>query len=104
MRRIGYRFFTLLFVMLSLGVLAYSQTDRATITGTVRDTTGAVLPGAAVKATNIDTMAVYTSPTNEDGVYTIPSLPVGHYTLAVSRDGFKAYARTGLAQIGRAHV
>ncbi|MDR3754254.1 MAG: carboxypeptidase regulatory-like domain-containing protein [Terracidiphilus sp.] len=99
MRRIGYRFFTLLFVMLSLGVLAYSQTDRATITGTVRDTTGAVLPGAAVKATNIDTMAAYTSPSNEDGVYTIPSLPVGHYTLAVSRDGFKAYTRTGIAPV-----
>src|SRR5215469_13662253 len=88
-RGIGCRFYIWLFLLLSAGVLAYGQTDRATITGTVKDQAGAVLPGATVTATNADTMAMFTGLTNGDGIYTIPSLPVGHYKLVVARDGFR---------------
>ena len=99
MRRIGCKLFTLLFVLLSIGVLANAQTDRATITGTVKDPTGAILPGAAVIVTNADTKSIFTSPTNGDGVYTLPSLPVGNYVLEVRTPGFKTYTRTGISPL-----
>jgi hypothetical protein len=99
MRRIGCKFYTLLFAMLMIGVLAYGQSDRATITGTVKDHTGAVLPGATVTATSADTGAIFTSPTNGDGVYTISSLPVGGYTLEVNHAGFRNYTLTGISPV-----
>ena len=64
MRGIGRKFYTLLFVMLSIGVLARSQTDGATITGTVKDSAEAVLPGVAVVVTNADTRLYSLVPRN----------------------------------------
>src|SRR5208337_3482486 len=97
MRRIGIKFYGTLFVLLSIGVLAYGQTDRATITGTVSDQAGAVLQGASVTVTNADTKAVFTTATNADGIYSVSSLPVGNYALEVRHDGFKAYSRVGIS-------
>lgn len=99
MRGIRIKLYTLLFAMLSVGISAYGQTDRATITGTISDQVGALLPGAIVTVTSADTRAVFTSSTNRDGVYTIPSLPVGSYTLAVSHEGFRTYTRTGISPV-----
>lgn len=99
MRRVSFIFCGVLFLLLSIGVLANAQSDRATITGTVKDSAGAVLPGATVTLTNTDTKAVYIAPTNEDGVYTIPGLPLGAYTLGVSHSGFKTYTRTGISPV-----
>ncbi len=84
---------------LACAISAVAQTDRATITGTVTDSTGAVLQGANVNATNADTKAVFTGLTNGNGVYTIPSLPVGNYVLEVSHDGFKTYTRAGISPV-----
>lgn len=81
------------------GALAHGQTDRATITGTVSDQTGAVLPGAAVTATETSTGAVFSSVTNANGVYSISSLPVGSYTLAIRREGFTEYLRSGILPV-----
>jgi hypothetical protein len=99
MRRFSFRFCTLLFLLLSIGFVAKAQTDRATITGTVKDQAGAVLSGVTVTATNTGTKAAFTTDTNGDGVYTIPSLPVGDYSLEVSHNGFKTYTRTGLSPV-----
>ncbi|HWB95848.1 MAG TPA: carboxypeptidase regulatory-like domain-containing protein, partial [Bryobacteraceae bacterium] len=88
-------------LLLALGcaISATAQTDRATVTGTVTDSTGAVMPNASVTMTNAGTKAVFTTPTNGNGVYTIPSLPVGLYTLEVRHEGFKTYTRTGIAPV-----
>src|ERR1035441_3158652 len=99
MRQTRNRLFSLLFVLLSIGILAHSQTDRATITGTVKDPAGAVLPGATVTATNVGTNAVFTTPTNGEGVYTIPGMPVGEYRLDVSLAGFKTYTQIGISPV-----
>ncbi len=99
MRGIRIKFYGMLFALLSIGILAHSQTDRATITGTVSDQAGAVLLGATVTVTNADTKVVVKTPTNEDGVYNIPSLPIGIYTLEVSHEGFKTYTRTGISPV-----
>ena len=49
-------------------MMAVAQTDRATITGTVTDTSQAALPNAQVTVTNTDTRAVFTSVSNSNGV------------------------------------
>jgi hypothetical protein len=76
--------------------LLFAQADRATITGMVRDPSGAALTGVAVRAANTATGIVFTSHTNEVGIYTISGLPVGSYTIQMSQTGFKEYKRTDI--------
>ena len=70
--------------------LAYSQTTFASITGTVTDATGAVVPGAAVTATNVATNIKTGSKANDAGAYTIPQLIEGTYTVRAEAAGFKS--------------
>ena len=73
-----------------------AQGDRGTITGTVSDPAGGVIPGAAIKATNIETGLSYEAATTETGNYTLAQLPVGVYQLSCSLTGFKQFVRTGI--------
>jgi carboxypeptidase family protein/TonB-dependent receptor-like protein len=66
------------------------------ISGTVKDATGATVAGATVTATNADTGIAQTQPTNTAGFYSFQSLPLGHYTIEVEQPGFKAFRQTGL--------
>jgi hypothetical protein len=66
------------------------------ISGTVRDSSGAVLPGVEVKVTNTDTTATRTVITSETGSYVIPNLPVGPYRLEASLAGFSTYVQSGI--------
>src|SRR5215468_3274751 len=75
---------------------AFAQTDRGTITGTVSDPTNAVIPGASVVATNVETGAKYDTVSTETGNYTLAQLPSGNYQLSVELPGFKKYVRQGL--------
>jgi hypothetical protein len=68
----------------------------ASISGTVTDPSGAVVPGVTVIATNVDTGVATTLATNSQGFYSFQSLPLGNYTISVQQSGFKAYAQTGL--------
>lgn len=99
MRGIGIKVCTLFAIMLSTSVLIYGQTDRATVTGTVKDPAGAVLPGVNVTITNAATAIVFRSRTNRDGIYTIPGLPIGIYTLQMRHTGFKTYTRTDISPV-----
>ncbi len=72
------------------------QSDRGTITGTVSDPAGAVVPAAAVEARNTETAAVYPVAASSTGNYTIPELPSGTYELTVTAPGFKKFIRPGL--------
>lgn len=67
----------------------HAQLSRATLTGTVKDTTGAAIPGASVTLKDIATGAVVTRTTDADGNYTITDQEVGHYSLTVSLARFK---------------
>ncbi|HXK59832.1 MAG TPA: carboxypeptidase regulatory-like domain-containing protein [Acidobacteriota bacterium] len=69
--------------------IAYSQGHLGTILGTVRDGTGAVVPGAEVQVTNILTGLKRNSITDDQGNYSIPALQVGDYTVSTSMPGFK---------------
>jgi hypothetical protein len=65
------------------------------INGTVSDSSGAVVPNAAVTITNTATNATRTAVTDEGGFYTVTSLPVGTYTVTVERSGFKKANQAG---------
>jgi hypothetical protein len=68
----------------------------ASISGTVTDPSGAVVAGASVTATNVETGVATTLTTNTQGYYSFQSLPLGNYTISVQQSGFKGYAQTGL--------
>jgi hypothetical protein len=77
-----------LFQLIFVGMLR-AQTNRATITGTVTDSSGAVIAGVQVTARSVGTNVTTTSVTNADGIYVVPNLPPGTYALTFQRDGFK---------------
>jgi hypothetical protein len=97
MNNIKYQVWALLVLLLCAGTPVLGQSDRATITGTVTDTSGAVVPDATVTAIDPSTKAAYTTKTNGNGVYSIPGLPIGVYTLKVEHAGFQNYLQTGIA-------
>src|SRR5262245_5056657 len=68
---------------------SFGQASNATLTGTVADATGAVLPGVSITATNNATGVVSTIVSNEAGAYTIPSLVPGTYTVSAELPGFQ---------------
>ena len=75
--------------------LGMAQTN-ATLTGTVSDGTGAVIPGAEIVIMNMETGESYTTATNEAGSYTIPFIKPGTFELIVTTAGFKQYTREGI--------
>src|ERR1700680_3791582 len=66
------------------------------ISGTVQDSSGLAVPGAEVKVTQTDTGAIRAVVSGPDGAYVIPSLPVGPYSLEVTKEGFTRYVQTGI--------
>jgi carboxypeptidase family protein/TonB-dependent receptor-like protein len=69
---------------------AYAQgSTTQTLSGTVVDTSGAVIPGADVAAKHNATGVVSNAVTNSDGLFSLPSLPIGPYTVTVTLQGFK---------------
>lgn len=81
-----------------LGTLAVAcllgQTDRGVITGTVKDASGAVVPGAQVTAVQTSTNTNFKTNTTSAGDFTVPSLPVGTYRVRVDSAGFKSFVAT----------
>jgi hypothetical protein len=67
------------------------------IQGTVKDSSGAVIPQAKVTATNLATGAAQTVITGVDGTYAFPVLPVGRYSVEIDFPHFTSYKRTGIA-------
>ena len=79
---------------LALAGVAAAQTNYGTITGTVQDPGTAVVPNAAVIATNVETGAVYQTLATATGNFTVPSLPAGNYSVSVEAPGFRKYIAT----------
>ena len=77
-------------------VTCLAQTNTASINGAITDTQDAVVTDSDVVATNDATGVRTAVRTNTSGFYLIPNLPIGTYTLAVQREGFRRYARSGI--------
>src|SRR5262245_32697351 len=75
--------------------------NTAQINGTVRDQSGAALPGVTITVTQTDTDLTRTAVTDDTGSYVLPNLPVGPYRVEASLQGFRTFAQTGIVlQVG----
>src|SRR5467141_3605989 len=79
-------------VVLSLAVAANAQTFRGAINGTVVDPSGAVVPNAAVKATETATGIDHNTVTTSEGQFSFQDIPLGFYKVSVTAAGFPVYA------------
>src|SRR5690242_19636497 len=94
--------------LIASAAVIVAQSDRGTITGTVADPAGAVVPNAPIEARNSETGATFQAASSETGNYTLPQLPVGTYEISVAVAGFKKYVRqnitVGVAQTVRVDI
>jgi len=80
---------------------AFAQVDRATLSGTVKDAAGAVLPGATVTVTNLATNVPATQVTTETGSYLLVNLIPGKYQVDVELTGFKRSSQAVTLEVGQ---
>ncbi len=80
---------TALIVCLFFSMNGFAQVINATLSGTVNDATGALIPGVEITATQTETGVVSTTVTNESGTYQFPSLQPGPYRVAATLAGFQ---------------
>jgi Carboxypeptidase regulatory-like domain len=89
-----------LVVVFALGACGVSpvlaQQDAATVLGEVTDASGGLVPGATVTVTNVATGISLTTTTNERGVYSLPGLRPGDYTVTIELQGFTKFVRGGI--------
>src|SRR5215813_3729586 len=87
----------LLIVLLCCIVTTAFGAVGGSISGTIKDSSGGVVPGAMLTLTNTALGTQFKSITDGQGLYTFPSLPVGRYELTIDATGFKSQKKTGLA-------
>ena len=83
-------------MLFAAGGPAWAQLNTAELNGRVTDTSGAVLPGVTVTATQTATGLVRSAVTDDTGTYLLSNLPTGPYRLEVALQGFRSYVQTGL--------
>jgi outer membrane receptor protein involved in Fe transport len=98
MNSTAFRFLTLIagLSLVSVGVLHGQTAVTGAIAGYVSDASAAAVSGAELKATNTDNGAMFTTVTNDDGVYSFPSLIPGTYSIAIKKEGFAQFVRSGI--------
>ena len=91
-----------LFVLILFSAAAvFAQTHTATVSGEVKDSSGAMIPGANVTVHNIETNLKNVVPTNGEGRFAVPNLIPGNYEVTVESPGMRRLERTGLVlQVG----
>src|SRR5437016_9082108 len=96
MKRISVCVFAWLLVCALTSATVWAQATTAQISGTVKDQTGAVLPGVEIAVTQTATGAKRTAVSNETGNYVLASLPLGPYMLEAGLPGFRTYVQSGI--------
>ena len=101
-RKVGWMFASMAAL---LAVSMRAQVSGSTVTGEVKDISGAAIAGAKVELKNEDTGVAYTATTSSVGNYSFASIPPGLYSLAVSHQGFATYVSThNVLTVGQALV
>src|SRR5881397_1372257 len=91
------KFATALVVLIALGTcLSVAQTSTATILGTVKDTSGALIPGVSITVKHTEIGLTRSVVSGERGAYNVPLLPVGAYEITITMPGFKQQVRSGI--------
>ncbi|RRA47163.1 TonB-dependent receptor [Acidipila sp. EB88] len=88
--------FLALLTTCALPLSLHAQVDQGTISGTVEDPSGAVVPGAAVTITSVETGLVLNGKTDSSGVYTFSPVKIGHYNVTVTAPNFDKAMLSGL--------
>src|SRR5579883_109777 len=76
--------------------MAFAQSERGTITGVIRDSSGAVVPTAKISIVNQATNVTNDVTSNEAGEYSVPNLPAGVYNVRVVKEGFRTFNTNGV--------
>src|SRR2546422_5920988 len=84
------------FLLLMFAINVVLGQSTAQVSGTIKDQSGAVLPGAEVTLTQTDTGFTRSAVTEDPGLYISPTLPIGPYRLEASLPGFRSYVQTGI--------
>jgi hypothetical protein len=87
-RQLGVQSVAVLCGVLMLNFVAGAQTNSATLSGTVRDSAGGVVPDVAITVSSAATGLKRQATTNSEGIFTMPLLPPGVYSLRAQREGF----------------
>jgi hypothetical protein len=74
----------------------FAQSERGTITGAIRDSSGAVVPAAKISLRNAATNVNIEAVSNDQGEYTVPSLSPGAYSVRVEKQGFRPSVTSGI--------
>jgi hypothetical protein len=85
------------FTFIACGNLALSQSNSASLNGTITDNSGAVVEGAQITVRNVGTDLTQTAVTNSSGNFGISPLPAGQYTVSVQRDGYRQIIQSGIS-------
>jgi outer membrane receptor protein involved in Fe transport len=101
--KINHKLLYLLGLLVLLPSFAFAQADTGTLSGTVKDTSGASVPDAMVTVRNTATGATRVVQTGSDGVYTVPGLAPAPYDVTVSKTGFADYKAQATITVG-SHV
>lgn len=88
--------FLLTALLLSCSTVAYAQFDTGQISGIVRDSSSAGVPGATITVENEANRDKRVAVTDSSGFYAVPDLPVGTYTVTIELSGFKRFVKTGV--------
>ena len=96
----SHRRFATVLVLLGVAAMLRAQENRASVSGQVTDPTGASVPNAVVKVTNLEQGTTKDTLTNETGRYQVGFLEPGTYTVDIEASGFKKYIRE---QVGPGH-
>lgn len=90
------RYILAVLALLLLPALLTAQETRGSIVGRVLDSSGAVIPGVSVRATNTATNVTVSTQSNAQGNYDLPYLLPGAYRLTAEQAGFKTFSREGI--------
>src|SRR6267378_1763060 len=88
--------YTFAFLLFSAAVSLHAQTTNGSIEGSVTDPSGGAVAGASVTARNMDTGLTQATTTTQAGIYSLPNLPPGRYSVTVEAPNLKKYAQEGV--------
>jgi Carboxypeptidase regulatory-like domain len=87
-------------ILLLIATCAFGQAETGSISGTVHDPSGAVIPSATITVTNLANSAVRTAETGSIGQFDIPALEPGHYRVRISSPSFQTYQQDVEVTVG----